>query len=120
MQVDFVNKNKRATHASGLECECRGKGEESRSLEYSVVGAQVLHWKTLTWGGTFVMWEYFCHGDTCPLSSMVASLPLPYVWQSSKSTLDTMTYQTRVVILHLSRKETVMFLIAASALAMLI
>lgn len=50
------------------------------------------------------MWEYFCHGDTCPLSSMAASL-LSYVWQSSTSTLDTMTYQTRVVILHLSGKE---------------
>lgn len=27
-KVDFVNKNKRATHASGPECECCGKGEE--------------------------------------------------------------------------------------------
>lgn len=53
---------------------------------------------------------YFCPGDTCPLSSMAASLPLSYVWRGSKSTLDTMIYQTGVGILHQSGKETVVFL----------
>lgn len=67
-----------------------------------------------------MMWGYFCPGDTCPLSSMAASLPLSYVWHGSKSTLDTMIYQTGVGILHQSGKETVVFLNAASALAMLV
>lgn len=56
----------------------------------------------------------------CPLSFMAGNLPLFYIWHSLKSTLDTMIYETVVDILHLSGKKIVTFLIAASALAMLI
>lgn len=97
-----------------------GRVRSTVSLVILCSQCYVLHWKILTWGGTFVMWGYFCPGDTCPLSSMAASLPLSYVWHGSKSTLDTMIYQTGVGILHQSGKETVVFLNAASALAVLI
>lgn len=81
------------------------------------------HWKEtysrgrgLLDGGMFVSQETL----VLPLSGMAGSLPLFYIWHSSKSTLDPMRYYTVVGILHVSGKKTAVLLTAASAKAWLL
>lgn len=81
------------------------------------------HWKeTYLWGRGLLDGGMFLSRETLalPLSWMAGSLPLFYIWHSSKSTLDPMLYQTIVGILHVSGKKTTVLLTAASAKAWLL
>lgn len=71
-------------------------------------------------GGRLLDVGMFLSRDILALSCMAGSLPLFYIWHSSKSTLDTVLYQTTVAILHVSGKKTVMSPTAASAEAWLL